>query len=195
VNAGEALQRLQNSWVGLVSKNYEIEQACQTKEFIKYEKTAELAQLKFIVTEAESDRSGSRIRRRVRRFFLQRRGPYHQNGQAEDKSDDEEVGQEEAEPQCAEAELQEAEDSPMLAVVNGEPEAMDEGQGQGESEPDSRESSSTSDEEDESSSRGNDKEVVEKDADEEIGPQPSYYYPDADKIENDPDRSNESESD
>lgn len=34
VDAGEQIQRLQNSWVALISKNYEIEQACMSKEVL-----------------------------------------------------------------------------------------------------------------------------------------------------------------
>jgi hypothetical protein len=72
VSAGDVLRRLEQSWVGLISKNYEIEQACLELEAEKYERSAEKAQLQFILSEAKAERSGrARGRRRIRRFNLQ----------------------------------------------------------------------------------------------------------------------------
>jgi pre-mRNA-splicing factor SPF27 len=54
-NVGEQLRQLESSWVGLVSKNYEIEQACIALEAEAYEKRAMLAQKAFLTSEAAVD--------------------------------------------------------------------------------------------------------------------------------------------
>lgn len=54
-SAGEQLKQLEASWVGLVSKNYEIEHACARLEQEIYEKKAALAQKQYMKETSSSE--------------------------------------------------------------------------------------------------------------------------------------------
>jgi len=208
LKAGEELQRLQNSWVALVSKNYELELACQAKELIKYQKSAELAQLKFILSDVESERSGSRIRRRVRRFFLQQpqetedsSGPALNGNGIASENNDEEDEEMEAEPGSPEQdeEAQSASGTNYTEAIQFEVDGSEAQVGQEEGKSESEESEESDDDDrNPPPSAGQDVDDDDRNPppsagqdEDEIGPQPvPQYYPDSDKIENDPERSN-----